>query len=144
MSFGTKVGLGTGGIVLDRDPAPPFGKGHSSHPTFWPMSTVSKRSPISTTAKLLFSQDFAGKGVHKVLVESYQSDICRFRVVCRCVALTLVVSWPAFAVYHFIRCVLLKVLVEIVGALLYVDFVVLAMHRRQRICGRDAPDNRPL
>jgi len=71
MPIGMGVGLGTGDIVLDGDPAPPpHGKGHSSPwllcsngwmdqdtscvrwgpraqqpPTFRPMSIVAKRSP---------------------------------------------------------------------------------------------------
>jgi len=97
MSLGTEVGLVTGNIALDRDPAP-HRKGHGSPhfcpcllwpngwadqdvtwyggrsrhrrhcikggpsspiergtaaPTFWPMSIVAKRSPISATAELL-------------------------------------------------------------------------------------------
>ena len=51
-SFGTKIGLDPGDIVLDWDPAPP-NKGHST-PTFRPVSTVAKRSPISATAKRLY------------------------------------------------------------------------------------------
>jgi len=34
MPHGTEVGLSPGVIVLDGDPAPPHGKGHSSHPHF--------------------------------------------------------------------------------------------------------------
>jgi len=48
--------------VLDGDPAPPHGKGHS--PTFRPMSTVTKRSPISTNAKLLLTDDGVQKAIH--------------------------------------------------------------------------------
>ena len=53
-AFGTDVGVdavGTGYIVLDRDPAPP-GKGVQQLATFKPMSVVAKRSPISATAVL--------------------------------------------------------------------------------------------
>jgi len=32
MPLDTEVGLGPGDIVLDEDPAPPHGKGHSSPP----------------------------------------------------------------------------------------------------------------
>jgi len=46
MSFGTKVGLGQGQIVLDGDPAPPP-KGHSSLPNFGCMSIVAKRLGVS-------------------------------------------------------------------------------------------------
>jgi len=45
MALGTEVGLGPGHIVLDKDPAPT--------PTFWPMSILTERSPISATAELL-------------------------------------------------------------------------------------------
>ena len=55
MSLGTEVDLGPGDIVLDADPASPQGKGHNSIPTFQPMSIVAKRSPISATAELLFT-----------------------------------------------------------------------------------------
>jgi len=44
----TEVGLCWGDIVLDEDPAPPTKTGTAA-PTFWPMSTVAKRSPISET-----------------------------------------------------------------------------------------------
>ena len=36
MPLGTKVGLGLGDIVLDRNSAPPRGKGHSSPLLFGP------------------------------------------------------------------------------------------------------------
>jgi len=39
--------------VLDRDPAPPT-EWDTAVPSFRPMSTVAKRSPISATAELLF------------------------------------------------------------------------------------------
>jgi len=58
MLLGKEVGLGPGDIVLDGDPAPPHGKGHSSPcPIFWPMSIVAKRSPISAIAEFLFDCD---------------------------------------------------------------------------------------
>jgi len=44
--LGTEVGLGPGDDV--------FGKGHSTLPTFRPMTIVAKRSPISATAELFF------------------------------------------------------------------------------------------
>ena len=47
MQLGTKVGIGTGDIVLDGDPA---------SPNFRPTSIVDKRSPISATAEQLFVQ----------------------------------------------------------------------------------------
>jgi len=52
-----EVGHGPGDTLLDGDPAPHGnGQGHSSpSPTFRPMSTVDKRSPISATAELLLS-----------------------------------------------------------------------------------------
>jgi len=46
MLFGTEVGLGPGGIVLDGHPTVPS-------PTFWPMSIVAKWSPVSATAEHL-------------------------------------------------------------------------------------------
>jgi len=52
MPLGTEVGLGTGDILLDGDPAPP--KWGNSTPSLWPMSIVAKQSPISETAELLF------------------------------------------------------------------------------------------
>ena len=44
MPLGTKVGLGSGDIVLDGDPAPPR-KGHTAN--FRPMSIVAKRLDAS-------------------------------------------------------------------------------------------------
>jgi len=52
MPLGTKVGLGPGDIVLNRDPATPKEMGHS--PQFLAMSIVAKRSPISAAAEHLF------------------------------------------------------------------------------------------
>ena len=49
-----KIGLGQGHIVLDGDPAPPMEKGHTL-PQF-SVTVVAKRSPISATAELLYSQ----------------------------------------------------------------------------------------
>ena len=46
-----EVGLGSGHIVLDRDPAPPE-KNTAPHPIFGPC-LLWPRSPISTTAELL-------------------------------------------------------------------------------------------
>jgi len=48
MSLGREVGLDPGDIVLDRDPW------RKQSPIFRPMSIVAKRSPISTTAELLY------------------------------------------------------------------------------------------
>ena len=53
MPLGTEVGLGPCDVVLDGNPAPPTERG-TARPTFRPMSTVAKRSPISETAELLF------------------------------------------------------------------------------------------
>jgi len=60
MPLGTEVGLGSGDIVLDGDPAPPTEKLHSSPPLFIPclfrrMSIVAKRLPISATAELFLT-----------------------------------------------------------------------------------------
>ena len=52
MPLGMKVDLGPGHIVLDGDSAPPR-NGAKQHPTFWPMSIVAKRSPISADAEFL-------------------------------------------------------------------------------------------
>jgi len=53
MKLGTKVGLSPDHTVLDGDLASPTERGTAA-PTFRPMSTVAKRSPISATAELLF------------------------------------------------------------------------------------------
>ena len=47
-----EVGLSPGATVLDGDPAPQQKGAHQS-PTFEPLPTVTKRSPISATAELL-------------------------------------------------------------------------------------------
>jgi len=46
--LGKEVGLSPGHIVSDGDPTPPK-KGHSNHPTFWPVSTVAELSLIAAT-----------------------------------------------------------------------------------------------
>jgi len=51
--LGTEVGIVPGDIVLDGDSASPTERGTAA-PTFWPMSIVSKRSPISATAEFFF------------------------------------------------------------------------------------------
>jgi len=53
MPLGTTVGLGQGDIMLDGDPASPTERGTET-PTFRPMSTVAKWSPISETAEILY------------------------------------------------------------------------------------------
>jgi len=53
MPLGTEIGLCPGDIVLDGDPAPPMERSAAAPSTFWPMSIVAKRSPISATAELL-------------------------------------------------------------------------------------------
>jgi len=53
MPLGTEVGLGQDNVVLDGDPTPFHGKGHSSHLTIQSMSVVAKRSSISATAEPL-------------------------------------------------------------------------------------------
>jgi len=61
----TEVGLGPGDFVLDGDPVPLPPKGlRNPSPTFWRMSIVAKRSPISATAELLLSvvKAIAGNG----------------------------------------------------------------------------------
>jgi len=49
-----EVGLDPGGIVLDGDELPARKRVQQPPPTFRPMSIVAKRSPISTTAELLY------------------------------------------------------------------------------------------
>jgi len=43
MQLGAEVGLGSGNIVLDRDPTPnPKNGGGGTAPNFWPMSVMAK------------------------------------------------------------------------------------------------------
>jgi len=55
-TWGTEVGLGPGHIVLDGDSAPLHPRKGAqlvtAASTFWPVSIVSKQSPISATAEL--------------------------------------------------------------------------------------------
>jgi len=55
MRLGTEVGHGPGDIVLDGDQAPSRERGTAALPSFQPVSIVAKRSPVSATAKLLFT-----------------------------------------------------------------------------------------
>jgi len=50
-AVGKEVSLGPGDIVLDGDSPTERGTAAS---TFWPMSVVAKRSPISATAERLY------------------------------------------------------------------------------------------
>jgi len=52
MPLGVEVGLGTGHIVLDGDPAPPRRGAQQPAPTFPRMSIVAKLSPISAAEHL--------------------------------------------------------------------------------------------
>ena len=52
MPLGAEVGLGPGDIVFDGDAAPPTERGTAPLPTFWAMSVVAKRSPITTAEHL--------------------------------------------------------------------------------------------
>jgi len=54
MLLGSEIGLGSGHMVLDEDPAPRARKRAQQPPTFRPMSIMAKRLPISATAELLF------------------------------------------------------------------------------------------
>jgi len=54
MPLGMEVCLSPGDIVLDGDPAPPP-KGAQQPPTFRPMFTVAKQSPMSATVELLYT-----------------------------------------------------------------------------------------
>jgi len=53
MPLRTKVDLGLGHIVLHGDTVPLPPKGAQQPPSFWPMSTVAKQSPILATAEHL-------------------------------------------------------------------------------------------
>jgi len=67
MPLGKEVGLGPGHIVLDGDPVgtkPPT----ATHPHFRPMPIVAKRSPISATAELLYSNN--AKNLHHLTTHS--------------------------------------------------------------------------
>jgi len=55
MPVGMEIGLGPGDIVLDGDPAPARKLAQQPPPTYRPVSIVAKRSLISATAELLFS-----------------------------------------------------------------------------------------
>ena len=48
------IGVGPGEIVLDGNSAPPTERGTAAPPPLFGLSTVTKRSPISATAELLF------------------------------------------------------------------------------------------
>jgi len=52
VKLGMEVGLGPGHVVLDGDLAPLPKRGTA--PNFWPITIVTKRSPISATAELLY------------------------------------------------------------------------------------------
>jgi len=83
MPLGTEVGLGSGNIVLDGNPASRHKKGHStdsSLPHIWAHvycgQKAAKRSPISSTAELLyviFTAWFYASLVHAV---SLFSSVC--------------------------------------------------------------------
>jgi len=62
MPHGTKVGLGAGDIVLDGEPS--ARKRGTAPPTFWPISVVAKRSPISATAEHLYMHEVTLSRVH--------------------------------------------------------------------------------
>jgi len=57
MTIGMEVGLGPGHIVLDRDPAPPNGKGHSSPHCHNLRARPYNPQPMSIVAKRLDDQD---------------------------------------------------------------------------------------
>ena len=75
MPLDTKVGLGTGRVVLHGDPAPPSQKGHS--PQFSAMSFVVKRSRISATAEHL-SKFFNRRLVSKFVKYSITRQMRRY------------------------------------------------------------------
>jgi len=71
IKLGIVVGLGTGPIVLDGDPAVPRPqKGGTAAPTFRPMSIVAKRSPNSATAEHLLHKSFMAESVNLPSSES--------------------------------------------------------------------------
>jgi len=72
--LGTKVGLGPDRIVLHEDPAPPLKRGTA--PSLRPMSTVTKRSPISKYLMCNFSD--LELGLFKVT--QGQSSPCQSKV----------------------------------------------------------------
>jgi len=72
MPLGTEIDLGPGHNVFDGAQLP--GKGHSSPaPSLRSMSIVAKRSPISATAELLFT-NFAGLTVNCLPMFVHMSD----------------------------------------------------------------------
>ena len=72
MPLGTEVGLVPGDTVLDGDPDLPTERG-TADPSFWPMSTVAKRSPISATAELL-----SWLRVHGLTADTARKQGCHF------------------------------------------------------------------
>jgi len=56
MPLGKEVGLGPGHTVLHGDPVGTQPSPTAAPPYFRPMPIVTKRSPISATAELLFSK----------------------------------------------------------------------------------------
>jgi len=57
MPLGTQVDFGPGHTVLDGAQLPPKKGAQQPLLFFWPMSIVAKRSPVSATAKLLYSNN---------------------------------------------------------------------------------------
>jgi len=71
MPLGMEVGLGTGHIVLDGDPAPPPMEQGTTAPTFRSMSIADKRSPIS--AILLSSCGLCtNAGIKLIVIKQYR------------------------------------------------------------------------
>jgi len=81
MPLGTEVGLVPGDIVLDGDRAAPTERGTVA-PTFWSISIVAKRSPISATAELLFLRlTHLSELLRFIKISSVDRDICFMRTI---------------------------------------------------------------
>ena len=89
MPIGTKVGLGSGDIVLDGDPVPRW-KGAQQSPTFWPVFVVARQSPISATAELLLLIT----GIIGVIIFFQFLKIFDSSIRCRCELLNKWVIFP--------------------------------------------------
>jgi len=84
MPLGKEADLGPGHIVLDGDPVGTQWPLNQPLPTFWPMSIVAKRSPISATAEFLFCHYMDGhtqKHTHTVIHTQY---LPCFQQTCSC------------------------------------------------------------
>ena len=76
----TEVGLGSGHIVLDGDPATPTERG-TTPPTFRSVSVVAKRWPISAIAELLLDLSTNNKAVIQHVKLSYKRSYAYYNTV---------------------------------------------------------------